>query len=59
MGNTTVIIRSFDNPVFKVTEFEDLIIRVKPFDDMVIVVPGTGEEEEENLAFDYSLDFDI
>lgn len=53
MGNTTVIIRSFDSPVFKVTEFENSIVRVNPFDDMVIVVPETGEDEG---IFDFTFD---
>lgn len=55
MGSTTVVIRSFDAPVFKVTEFENTIINVKPFQDTVIVVPGTGEEEEEGI-FDLTFD---
>lgn len=59
MGNTTVVIRSFDPPVFKVTEFEDMKIRVTPFVDTVIIVPGEGEEEDTRI-FDntFSLEFE-
>lgn len=46
MGNTTVVIRSFDEPVFKVTEFENTVVRVAPFVDAIVVVPGEGEEDE-------------
>ena len=55
MGSTTIILRSFDAPVFKVTEFENTIIKVKPFQDTVIVVPGDGEEVEEGI-FDDTFD---
>ena len=55
MGSTTIIIKSFADPVFKVTEFENTIIKVTPFQDQVIVVPGHGEEEPEGI-YDFSYD---
>jgi len=58
MGSTTVVIRSFDPPVFKVTEFENTIVMVKPFEDMIIVVPGEGDEDVLQ-GLDYTLDFTL
>ena len=55
MGSTTIIIKSFADPVFKVVEFENTIIKVTPFQDQVIVVPGQAEEEEEGI-FDFTFD---
>jgi len=55
MGSTTIIIKSFADPVFKVVEFENTLIKVTPFRDQVIVVPGNGEEEPEGI-YDFSYD---
>lgn len=54
MANTTVIIKTFNDLVFKITPFEETIINVKPFDDLVVTVPGAGEVVNE--GFDYTLD---
>ena len=40
MGSTTIVLRSFEEPRFKVTEFENTLVRVTPFLDAVVVVPG-------------------
>lgn len=58
MAETRVIIKSFQDTVIKVTGFNESRVIVRSFDDMVVIVPGQGEEEEQE-AFDYSLDFDL
>lgn len=55
MGSTTVVIRSFDEPRFRVTEFGNSIVRVTPFEDTRIIVPSDGEDDDEGI-FDFTFD---
>lgn len=60
MGNTTVIIKSFEETVIQVTDFINTIIQVTPFQDVIVVVPGASVSLfSDSDGFDYDLDLSV
>jgi hypothetical protein len=58
MGRTRVIVSGFEEARIIVTSFENTRVKKVDSPEVRIIVP-VSEQDEQEEAFDYSLDFDL